>query len=443
MSALPTQPPAGQAFYAPEIQTLAEEPLRALQEERLAGQIRRIFQLPIPLFRRHLEAAGIKDPRDFKGLADLARIPALRKSDLRASEAAVAPFGDYRGSTPESWVRIGQTTGSSGRPTLIVWTRQDLAVDYQAASRARWRWGLRPGMVFAQAHPHGLYAGGWHMSHGVEAMGCLDIPSGPPTTEAHRRRVVQLWQRLQPDMYRLFGNAGVKYYETALEMGIDPARELRFQQAGGSHPSSQFDAVSAGLEALGMLGSACSEKNGAHLCEDLAIVEVVDRRTGRPVGHNERGNLIVTILEKDNFHIRYDLEDLVRLNLEPCPCGETHRRMFYDGRVSDAVPVAPDGPEGRRVEMLPIDAALLLHDFPELAMPSVEYQLVRRPEPRAFLELRVEGPAAAGATSDALVVAISARARAQFGIPVRVELLPRGGLPRFDYKAARVIDEAG
>src|SRR5690606_39059345 len=123
--------------------------------------------------------------------------------------------------------------------------------------------------------------------------------------------------------------------------GIDPERELNFKKAG-DHPSSQFDAVSAGLEALGMLGSQCAEKDGAHLCEDLVVVDVIDRRTGKPVGNRERGNLVVTILEKDNFLLRYDLEDLVTLNLDPCPCGETHRRLFYDGRVSDAVPIATD-----------------------------------------------------------------------------------------------------
>ena len=152
-------------------------------------------------------------------------------------------------------MRIGQTTGSSGRPTLIVWTKHDLAVDYAAAARARWRWGLRPGMKFAQAHPYGLYAGGWHMCHGVEHMGCLNIPSGPPASPEHMERVLGLWRRLKPDMYRLFGNAGVKYYEAAEAVGIDPERDLNFMRAG-DHPASQFDAVSAGLEALGMLGSA-------------------------------------------------------------------------------------------------------------------------------------------------------------------------------------------
>jgi phenylacetate-CoA ligase len=430
-------PPADQPLYDPEVQTMARDELRALQEERMRRQVRRIFERPIPLFRRHLASAGVRDPRDVATLDDLARIPTLNKNHLRESEAALPPFGDYRGSPPESWVRIGQTTGSSGRPTLIVWTEKDLEVDYAASARARWRWGLRPGMKFAQAHPYGLYAGGWHMCHGVEAMGCLDIPSGPPATEEHMQRVVRLWKRLQPDMYRLFGNAGVKYYEAAQRMGIDPERELNFKKAG-DHPSSQFDAVSAGLEALGMLGSQCAEKNGAHLCEDLVIVDVIDRRTGAPVGNHERGSLVVTILEKDNFLLRYDLEDLVTVNLDPCPCGETHRRLFYDGRVSDAVPVLV-GDGGRVKEILPIDAALLLYDFSELATPSVEYQLVRPRSAAPTLRVRVEVANESAAEAAALRARIAQRFAERLGVVADVETLPRGALPRFDYKATRVV----
>lgn len=431
-------PPAEQALYDPEVQTMSRDALHALQEERVRRQIERVFAQPIPLFRRHLEAAGVADPRDVRTLEDLARIPTLNKNHLRASEAALPPFGDYRGSLPDSWVRIGQTTGSSGKPTLIVWTEHDLEVDYAASARARWRWGLRPGMKFAQAHPYGLYAGGWHMCHGVEAMGCLNIPSGPPATPQHMERVVRLWKRLQPDMYRLFGNAGVKYYEAAQGMGVSPERELNFKRAG-DHPSSQFDAVSAGLEALGMLGSACAEKNGAHLCEDLVVVDVVDRLSGTAVGNHERGNLIVTILEKDNFLLRYDLEDLVTVNLDACPCGETHRRLFYDGRVSDAVPVVLDD-SGRVKEMLPIDAALVLYDFPELVTPSVEYQLVRPREPARSLHVRVECASESAPAVAALGEAIRARFRERSGIDATVEMLPRGALPRFDYKAARVVN---
>src|SRR5262249_60425787 len=93
--------------------------------------------------------------------------------------------------------------------------------------------------------------------------------------------------------------------------GLAPARALGLTVAGEG-PRAQARTVSAGLEALGMLGTACAEAAGAHVCEDLAIAEVLDRRTRRPVGDGERGVLVVTTLEKDNLVLRYDLEDVVR-----------------------------------------------------------------------------------------------------------------------------------
>jgi phenylacetate-CoA ligase len=189
-----------------------------------------------------------------------------------------------------------------------------------------------------------------------------------------------------------------------------------------------------------MLGSACAEKRGAHLCEDLVIVEVVDRRTGRPVGNGERGNLIVTILEKDNFLLRYDLEDLVTLNLDPCGCGETHRRLYYDGRVSDVLPIARPGGEPR--EVLPIDVALILYEFPELIAPSVEYQIVRAKDFGAAMQrlrLRLEFRAERVPDASGLAAAVAGRFRERLGIELDLEMLPWGTLPRFDYKAARVV----
>ena len=110
------------------------------------------------------------------------------KSELRQSEEEHPPFGDYRGAPASAAVRLGASTGTSGRPTLILWTRKDLEVDHAASARGRWRWGLRPGMSLANAHPFGMNAGGWHFSHGVEALGVLNIPSGPPVGAAHVRR---------------------------------------------------------------------------------------------------------------------------------------------------------------------------------------------------------------------------------------------------------------
>jgi phenylacetate-CoA ligase len=422
---------ADRPFYRPEVQTMPRERIEALQLDRLQRLLGRIWDRPIPFFRRKLEAARIA-PRDVRRLDDLRAIPTTVKDDLRASEAEHPPLGDYRGSSIDDCVRIGCSTGTSGKPTIILWTRHDQAVDLEAVCRGRWRWGLRPGSSLAHGHPFGLYGGGISFSKGIEALGLLNVPCAPPTAGPWTQEVVRLLAMVKPAHYRFFGNAAAQYADAARAAGYDPERELNLR-VQGEDPTEQYKSVSAGLEALGMLGTACGEDDGAHVAEDLAIAEVIDRRSGRPVGDGERGNLVVTVLEKDNAFLRYDLHDIVRLNLRPCPCGETHRRLFYEGRVKDVVPVA-----GR--EILPIDVLLALLQCAPLRGAPIEYQLVRRPELTA-LPIRIEHAAADSAEAAGVAAAIGATARARLGVPCEIELLAPNALPRFAFKAARVIDE--
>lgn len=420
------------AFYRPEVQTLPREQLAALQLGRLQALIRRIWERPIPFFRRKLEAAGLT-PRDLRSLDDLRAIPTTVKDDLRASEAAHPPFGDYRGSTLDECVRVGCSTGTSGKPTLIFWTRHDQAIDLEAVCRGRWRWGLRPGSSLAHGHPFGQYGGGISFAKGIEALGLLDVPCAPPGPGAWTREVVRALAMIRPEHYRFFGNAAAQYADAARAAGYDPERDLNLR-VQGEDPKEQYKSVSAGLEALGMLGTACDEDDGAHVAEDLAIAEVLDRDSGRPVGHGERGTLVVTVLEKDNAFLRYDLQDVLRVNDRPCPCGETHRRLFYEGRVKDLTAVG-----GR--EILPIDVLLALLECAPMRGTAIEYQIVRRPALSA-LPLRVEHPAAAGGDGAAVTAAMTATLRARLGVPVELELLAPNALPRFAFKAARVVDEA-
>jgi phenylacetate-CoA ligase len=418
-------------FYRPDVQTLPRERLDALQLERLQALVTRVWERPIPFFRRKLESAGMT-PRDIRGLDDLRAVPTTVKDDLRASEAEHPPLGDYRGSTIDDCVRVGCSTGTSGKPTVIFWTRHDQAIDLEAVCRGRWRWGLRPGSSLAHGHPFGLYGGGISFSKGIEALGLLNVPCAPPSASPWTAEVVRLLAMVKPEHYRFFGNAAAQYAAAARAAGYDPERDLNLT-VQGEDPTEQYKSVSAGLEALGMLGTACDENDGAHVAEDLAIAEVIDRQSGRPVGDGERGNLVVTVLDKDNAFLRYDLQDIVRTNRKPCPCGETHTRLFYEGRVKDIVAVG-----GR--ELLPIDVLLALLECEPLRGAAIEYQMVRRPRLRS-LPLRVEHPAAATRDAAAVIEAIAMRARARLGVPLDIELLAPNTLPRFAFKAARVVDE--
>ncbi len=140
------------------------------------------------------------------------------------------------------------------------------------------------------------------------------------------------------------------------------------------------------------------------------------------------------MLEKDNFQLRYDLEDVVRWNDKPCACGETHRRLFYEGRARDFVSAGD-----RR--LLPIDVAFVLYEFPEVSKPSAEYQIVRRKADTQALHLRVEFDSRQGCDLERLRRGLVDRFRERSGVVADLELVPRGELPRFAYKAARVVDE--
>jgi phenylacetate-CoA ligase len=392
-------------------QTMPPAQLRLVQEQRLREAMARVWD-GAPFFRRRLEAAGVA-PDDVKTLDDLAALPLFRKDDLRRNEAEHPPIGDYRCVGLSGSVRVATSTGTTGRPTFTLWTAADLRLDYELAARAHWRAGLRPGDVVVTAHP-GYLNGGQAMTAGAyEHMGILPISVGPPESVEGAERVLRTIEDLPVDHWRLFPAALARFREAAERIGSD----VRLPEPEATGPAAQHEKLSAGQECVSYLGSACAPGRGAHIAEDYAIVEVLDPDTGQPVPDGQRGSLVVTSLGRDNPMIRYDLEDIVRVNSAPCPCGETSRRGFYDGRMKDAVPVA-----GRR--LLPID---VWWELPA----DAEFVLVRRPGAER-LTVRVEGPVAAD---------LAGRLAERCGVPVDVEAVEPGTLARSGYKSVRVVDE--
>ena len=411
-------------FFAPEIQTLPREEIRALQEDRLRALVRRAFDQPVPFFRKKLEEAGL-GPDDVKTLEDLRRVPRTTKQDLRDSEGQHPPLGDYRGSSVSECVRLSTSTGTTGRPTITLFTQRDLGAEFDSACRMFTRQGYGPNEIVTHAHPGGLNGGQALLGGALEAFGALNVPVGPPATREDAERAIRLWQELKPTRYEMFGPALHTFWETAKEMGLDPQRDLGMRPPHEVPPHRTF---SAGLECFAFLGSSCDEFNGAHISEDHAIVESVVS-TGEAVPEGTRGHLVVTSLTKDNFLLRYDLEELVRIDRSPCPCGETHMRAWWDGRAQDAVTV-------RGNAILPMDVELVLREHEEVSFPAFEYQLVRTRDTSALL-LRVE----AQHPSDELGAKVTVALSEALGVPVRLELVASGSLPRPAYKPLRVVDE--
>jgi phenylacetate-CoA ligase len=392
-------------------QTMPRAGLRLLQEERLREALHRVWD-GAPFFRRRFEAVGVAAD-DVKTLDDLPRLPRFRKDDLRANETEHPPIGDYRCVGLAGSVRLATSTGTTGRATFTLWTAADLRLDYELAARAHWRAGLRPGDVVVTAHP-GYLNGGQAMTAGAyEHMGILPVSVGPPESPEHAERVLRTIGELPVDHWRLFPAALARFREAAQRIG-SPVRLPEPEAVG---PAAQHDKLSAGQECVSYLGSACAPGRGAHIAEDYAVVEVVDPLTGEAVPDGTRGSLVVTSLGRDNPMIRYDLEDVVRIEAGPCPCGETSRRGFYEGRVQDLVPVA-----GRT--LLPID---VWWELPA----DAEFVLVRRPGAER-LTVRLEGPLSADLVD---------RLQQRCGVPVAVEAVEPGALARSGYKSVRVVDE--
>ena len=400
-------------FLHPEVQTMPLDKLRELQSQRLREAVERAYKSG-GFFYRRMRDHGV-GPADIASVDDLSALPTFRKEDLRANEAEYPPIGDYRSVGLEGSVRLATSTGTTGRPTVTIWTANDLNIDYEIAARRYWREGVRPGHLIANAHPGYLNGGQSLVAGAAEKMGCLPISIGPPEDDAAVERALRTIESLPIDHWHTMPAGAARIREVAERIGWTG----QLPEVTAITPMRQYSAISAGLECIGTLGGSCSPQDyrGAHIAEDYAIVEAVDDVTGLPVPDGQRGKFLCTSLGRENPMLRFDLNEVIRLDRSPCPCGETHVRGFWEGRMQDVITVGGTW-------ILPIDVWFELED-------GQEFVLVRTGDAQDALEVRVEN-----ASAD-----LAERLRARTGVPVTVTSVEVGSLPRAAYKSKRVVDE--
>lgn len=425
---LPRDP--DQTFWDPEMQTMPREQLEALQLERLRTLVDRALTIPVPLFARKLREAGIESGADLTSVADVNLIPTTVKQDLRDAEAEHPPFGDYRFTDPRECVRLGQSTGTTGTPTIALFTRKDIWIEYESAARVWWRNGWRPGQIITHAHPAYLYGGGVMLSGSLEYFGALNLWVAPPDTDELAEQGIRMWQRVRPDVSMVAFSLG-RFQEVAAKMGLDLAADVglpSFQFRGMSDKGMPM--MTAGLECYAYSSGPCGEAPGGHIHEDWAIVQAIDPKTGRDVPDGEWGNLVVTTLDRDNGLLRYDLEEAAAIVREPCPCGETTVRGFWGGRFKDFLDC-----QGHYFQVSEVERAL--RSVREVTVPSLEYVVVKPTDPDAALQVRVEldqgEPAEVATRCEAAI-------RERLGVEARVEVVPRESLARSGYKAVRLVE---
>ena len=424
-------------MWNPEVETLPRERMEALQLERLRATVARVLARVPPLGGR-LRAAGITSPDDIRSLADLRRLPFTRKIDLREHY----PFGLF--AVPVAHlVRIHGSSGTRGKPTIVGYTRNDLAMWSEVVARCLALAGVRPGMVVHNAYGYGLFTGGLGLHQGAELSGCTVVPISGGLIQ----RQATLLQDLRGQVlcctpsYALciaeaLETAQIDRRTLKLEVGIFGAEPWSEELRGEIERRLGLAAVNiyglAEIVGPGVSAECIEARNGSHIQEDHFLPEIVDPETGEPLAPGQEGELVLTPVTKEALPlIRYRTGDISSLEVTPCVCGRTNVRMSrIKGRYDDMLII-------RGVNLYPSEVERILLSVGDVAP---HYQLVvDRPGTLDELTLLCE-PAREGLDRGLLQSRLQHALREQTGLSIAVQVLERDRVPRSEGKAVRVVD---
>ena len=428
-------------FWSPDLETLDRASLERLQVARLQKTLRRAARSPH--YRRVFKAAGF-DPKSFSSLAELPRLPFTVKDDLRSD--ANFPYGLLTVGR-DKLVRLHSSSGTTGRPTAVFHTRRDLAAWTDLIARSLWMIGMRPGDVFQNMMGYGLFTGGLGLHYGSEHLGALTIPAGA----GNSRRQISLMKDFGTTVLHIIPSYALRLIDTFRDVGEDP-RGLKLRLAVlGAEPHS--DAARKRIEELfgirayncyglsELNGPAvafeCPEQDGLHLWEDSYLAEIVDPESGRQLPDGERGELVLTNLNREGMPLlRYRTRDITALRAAPCPCGRTHRRIErITGRTDDMLIV-------KGVNIYPVQVERVLMRFAELGSDFLIVLSTVNHLDQFTVRAELKPDAFRGDLHalEALCKRISEELRGEILVSARVELLEHGSLPKPEGKAVRVED---
>ncbi len=429
-------------IYADEIETMPREALEALQLKRLKNTLERVYNL-VDFYRKKLDEAGVK-PDDVKSLDDLKRLPFTTKQDLRDNY----PFGLF--TLPlEQVVRVHASSGTTGKPTVVGYSRRDIDIWSELMARSFAAAGVTKGDIIQNAYGYGLFTGGLGAHYGGEKLGATVIPISGGNT----KKQIMIMKDLGSTVLTATPSYTLYLAEVIRDMGIEKD-ELRLRVGIlGAEPWSEemrkMIEEKLGIDAIDIYGLSeilgpgvaieCREaKHGLHIWEDAFIPEIIDPDTGEVLEDGEEGELVITTIQKDAMPlIRYRTRDITRIIREPCVCGRTHRRIErIKGRSDDMLII-------RGVNIFPSQIESLLMETEGV---EPHYQLiVDRVNNLDTLEVKVE--VSEKIFSDEikhlqnLQRQIEKDIKDLFGISVKVTLAEPKSLQRFEGKAKRVIDK--
>ena len=422
------------------IERASIDELRALQLKRLKATLAHAYAHS-PVYRRKFDEAGVH-PEDCRGLADLARFPFTSKKDLRDSY----PFGMF--AVPRDQVsRVHASSGTTGKPTVVGYTRRDIDTWAGVVARSIRAAGARPGDMVHVSYGYGLFTGGLGAHYGAEALGLTVVPFGGGQTE----KQVQLIQDFGPQIIMVTPSYMLSIADEFERQGIDPTSTSLLTGIFGAEPWTNEMRMSIerrmGIDAVDIYGlsevmgpgvaSECVEtKDGPTIWEDHFYPEIINPDSGEPVADGEPGELVFTSLTKEALPIiRYRTRDLTRLL--PGTARTMRRMEKITGRSDDMMIV-------RGVNVFPTQIEELILKRPELA-PHYQCVLTRDGN---LDNLMVHVETRPGVDPGSIEARASAELlrheiKVYVGSSVAIELKAEGAVERSQGKAKRVVDLRG
>lgn len=433
-------------IFEPQYETMPRTKLEELQGERLRKIVKYCWT-KIPMYKKRFKESGIK-PTDIRTIEDIKRIPFTVKDDLRKAY----PFAMF--ATPLSRIlELHTSSGTTGHPTTCAYTKNDLEMWSRVMARIYASAGTMKGDIVQNAYGYGLFTGGLGFHYGAIKVGAVVLPIAAGGTDQQIRLAKELGTTVLTCTPTYAAHLGEYAKE---KMGIDPIKDLKwriglFGAESWSEEMRQRIEALLGLKAFDIYGLSevigpgvsveCNQHNGLHVFEDHFLPEIIDPKTGEPVGEGESGELVLTTLTKEAMPVlRYRTGDITKFTEEACACGRTLGRMErVFGRADDMLKV-------RGVKFWPktVEHALLT-----VKGASQNYQIiVERPGDLDVMTVQVE-PSKELYESvkedlsklGSLVKEIGESIKSIAGVSANIVLMPVGELPRFTGKAKRVVDK--
>ncbi|HVM48533.1 MAG TPA: phenylacetate--CoA ligase [Candidatus Acidoferrum sp.] len=431
--------PVFHPLSAPDFLPLPQ--LRDLQLQRLKAIVQRAYD-HVALFRKRLDERGLT-PKDVQTLEDVAKLPFAEKTDLRDTY----PFGLFA-SPMKDIVRLHASSGTTGKPIVVAYTREDIQVWTNVMLRSLAACGLHEGDVIQNAYGYGLFTGGLGAHYGAEALGATVIPISGGNTQ----RQLMVMKDFGVTAICCTPSYFLHLMDQAPELGVSirdlPLRAGVFGAEPWTESMRRRIEADSGIKAYDIYGLSeivgpgvameCQCQAGPHIFEDYFYPEIINLKTGKPCDDGDEGELVLTTLGKQAMPmIRYRTRDITSLASETCECGRTLRRIKRIGRRADDMFII----RGVNVYPSQIETALLKV---EGALPHYQIVLTREKD-LDVMEVQVEvTPEVFGDTVGALEqlqAKLSRSIESLVGVHASVRLVQPRAIARSEGKAKRVIDQ--